>query len=191
MRTLVYFVGTTLDGYIAGSHGETDFFPVTDELVSWMVDHYPETLPTHIRRQLNIDHRENRVFDTVVMGRRTFEPAFAVPTTNPYAHLRQHVVSRTLQLTDTPARIESGEPLETVQRLKEQPSDKSIWLCGGGTLAGSVLPEIDEILLKRYPVIAGAGIHLFASEFHPRRFTATQVIEFTDGTEVTRLTRVS
>lgn len=37
-----------------------------------------------------------------------------------------------------------------------------IWLCGGGTLAGALINEIDEIVLKRYPVIVGTGISMFS-----------------------------
>ncbi|MFG3013690.1 hypothetical protein ACGFZB_25230 [Streptomyces cinerochromogenes] len=33
-----------------------------------------------------------------------------------------------------------------------------IWLCGGGRLAGTLWPEIDELLIKTYPVVAGTGI---------------------------------
>ncbi|WP_119698407.1 dihydrofolate reductase family protein [Microbacterium halotolerans] len=189
MRKLVYYVGVTLDGCIAGPQGETDIFPVTEELISWIIAHYPETLPTHIRHQLDIDDKENRAFDTVVMGRRTFEPALAVPTTSPYAHLHQHVISRTLKLEDAAVNIDRGDPVDLVRRLKRQPSDKNIWLCGGGSLAGSLLSEIDEIVLKRYPVVAGEGIRLFASEFDPRRFIAADRHEFADGTSATQLVR--
>ncbi|WP_110589183.1 dihydrofolate reductase family protein [Microbacterium suaedae] len=185
MRRLVYFIGATLDGCIAGPQDETEFFPISDELVTWLIERYPETLPTHVRRQLDIDDRQNREFDSVVMGRRTFEPALSVPTTSPYAHLHQHVFSRTLRLDDPTVRIERGDATESVQRLKRLPSDKNIWLCGGGALAGALLPEIDEIVVKRYPVVVGDGIRLFSSSFDPDRFTPTQSHEFANGTSVT------
>lgn len=44
-----------------------------------------------------------------------------------------------------------------MRRLKSEPSDKGIYLAGGGKLAGTLLPEIDELLVKSYPVVAGVA----------------------------------
>lgn len=53
MRKLVYFVATTLDGFIAGPDGGDPtgqkYFPVTEDLVQFIVEHYPETLPAPAR----------------------------------------------------------------------------------------------------------------------------------------------
>ncbi|GAA2781868.1 hypothetical protein GCM10020219_061700 [Nonomuraea dietziae] len=64
-----------------------------------------------------------------------------------------------------------------------------IYLCGGGRLAASLLPEIDEIILKSYPVVAGAGIPMFSGQFNPTQFTPTRRESFDNGTQVTWLTR--
>ncbi|MGR6914298.1 hypothetical protein ACU635_08595 [[Actinomadura] parvosata] len=64
-----------------------------------------------------------------------------------------------------------------------------IYLCGGGKLAASLLPEIDEIILKSYPVVAGAGIPMFAGHFRPPLFTPTRRESFDNGAQVTWLTR--
>ena len=40
-----------------------------------------------------------------------------------------------------------------------------IWLCGGATLAGQLVDEIDELVIKRYPVVLGSGVALFRSPF--------------------------
>lgn len=189
MRKLTYYVGASTDGYIAGPGGEIDFFPLSDELLAWIVGHYPESIPTHIRRHLGIDDSANQAFDTLVMGRGTFEPALTIPTTSPYSHMRQYVVSGTLEVDDPSVAIEPGDPIDLVRRLKSENSELDVWLCGGGALAGSLLPEIDEIVLKQYPVIAGSGIPLFAGGFTPTRFAPTQQHEFPDGARVVWMSR--
>ncbi|MDF5755105.1 dihydrofolate reductase family protein [Spongiactinospora sp. TRM90649] len=189
MRKLVYYVGVSLDGYISGPNDEFDFYPVSDQMAAWINDRYPEMLPTHVRRLVGLEDAPNRAFDTLVMGRGTYEPALAIPTTSPYAHLRQYIVSSTLTIDDPTVHVETGDPIELVRRLKAEDTGMDIYLCGGGKLAASLLPEIDEIILKSYPVVAGAGIPMFSGEFRPTMFTPTARESFDNGTQVTWLTR--
>ncbi len=43
-----------------------------------------------------------------------------------------------------------------------------MWLCGGSTLAGELQAEIDELVVKINPVVAGDGLPLFAHPLEPR-----------------------
>ncbi|GAA2653352.1 dihydrofolate reductase family protein [Nonomuraea recticatena] len=189
MRKLVYYIAVSLDGYIAGPNAEFDFYPVSDQMAAWINARYPETLPTHVRKLVGLEGVPNKVFDTLVMGRGTYEPALDVPTTSPYSHLRQYVVSSTLTIDDPTVQVEAGDPIELVRRLKAEDTGMDIYLCGGGRLAASLLPEIDEIILKSYPVVAGAGIPMFSGQFNPTLFTPTRRESFDNGTQVTWLTR--
>jgi dihydrofolate reductase len=189
MRKLVYYIGVSLDGYIAGPNAEVDFYPLSDQMAAWINSRYPETVPTHIRKLVGLDGVPNKMFDTLVMGRGTYEPALDVPTTSPYAHLRQYVVSRTLKIDDPTVTVATGDPVELVRRLKAEDTGLDIYLCGGGKLAASLLEEIDEIVLKSYPAVAGAGIPMFAGDFRPTRFTPTRRESFDNGAQVTWLTK--
>ena len=117
MRKLVYYVGVSLDGRIAGPGGEFDFFPQGDEqqaaaYSTWMNAQYPETVPTAYRGAVGIADAPNRRFDTVVMGLGTYRPAFDNGITSPYAHLRQYVVSSTLDPdTDPAVTVVPSDPL--------------------------------------------------------------------------------
>ncbi|GGY96640.1 dihydrofolate reductase family protein [Streptomyces nitrosporeus] len=92
------------------------------------------------------------------MGLGSYRPAYDNGITSPYAHLRQYVVSTTLDREVDPAVTVVGrDPLGLVRALKKEEGGLDIWLCGGGKLAGVLLPELDEMIVKSYPVVAGAG----------------------------------
>ncbi|MFG1681863.1 dihydrofolate reductase family protein [Nonomuraea sp. NPDC049269] len=182
MRKLTYYVGISIDGYIAGPNGDFDFYPVSDELAAYWNEEVPETVPTHIRKQLGFD-APNRRFDTVLMGRGTYQPGLDVGMTSPYAHLRQYVVSTTIpEIPDPAVELVSSDPLALVRHLKKEEGGLDIWLCGGGKLAGTLLPEIDELIIKAYPVVAGSGIAAFDGEFRPTLFNLTATRTFGNGT---------
>ncbi|RSN00355.1 deaminase [Nonomuraea sp. WAC 01424] len=188
MRKLVYYVGISIDGYIAGPGGEWDFYPVSDALAAYINGEMSEAVPTHIRQQVGLD-APNRRFDTLVMGRGTYEPALEAGITSPYAHLRQYVVSSTIESIDDPGvELVKEDPLGLVRRLKQE-DGLDIWLCGGGKLAASVLPEIDELIVKAYPVVAGTGIAAFDGAFQPTTFTLTGTRTFEGGVVLMTYTR--
>jgi dihydrofolate reductase len=180
MRKLTYYVASTLDGFIAGPDGSWDFFPTEGPHQVDLIERFPEHVPSHVRKRIGIAP-ENTNWDTVVMGRGTYEPALKEGVTSPYGHLRQVVFSRSLRESPDPAvEVVSADPVDTVRQLKSWPG-LGIWLAGGGQLAYQLLPEIDELLVKLYPIIIGSGIPLFAGEFHPHTFTLTASQPYANG----------
>ncbi|MFI6043246.1 dihydrofolate reductase family protein [Nocardia sp. NPDC051321] len=190
MRKLVYFVGMSLDGYIAGPDGDIGFYPLPDDFTAWLARDYPETLPTHVRPHFGIAaDAPNQKFDTLVMGRGTYVPALAAGLTSPYGHMRQYVVSSTLGRIDDPAvQLIERDPVALVRQLKQE-AGLDIWLAGGGKLAAALLGEIDELVIKSYPVVAGTGIPAFDGEFRPTLFTPTDRKEFSNGNQTSWFTR--
>ncbi|QNP75981.1 dihydrofolate reductase family protein [Streptomyces roseirectus] len=195
MRKLSYYVGISLDGRIAGPGGEYDFYPFGDAeqaaaYTAGTTTLYPDTVPTAMRAAVGLTDTPNRKYDTVVMGLGTYRPALDEGITNPYAHLRQYVVSSSLDPAAYPdVTVVPGEPLALVRELKQEDGELDIWLCGGGKLAGQLLPELDELIVKSYPVVAGAGIPAFDGEFDPTVFEAAERTAFTNGVTLTRYTR--
>ncbi|BCK52528.1 dihydrofolate reductase family protein [Nocardia wallacei] len=190
MRKLVYYVGVSLDGYIAGPAGEVDFYPVADDMSAWFNERYPEVVPTHIRPHVGLPvDTPNREWDTLIMGRGTYEPALSIGVASPFAHMKQYVVSGTLAPVDDPGvEVVAGDPVELVRGLKKE-AGRDIWLCGGGKLAGALVDEIDELIIKSYPVIAGAGVPVFGGDFRPTLFHPVRRQEFSNGAQVTWFTR--
>jgi dihydrofolate reductase len=190
MRKLVYFVASTLDGFIAGPDGSFGFFPFStdSDLARHVRAEYPETLPTMFRQALGFDDEPNRAFDTVVMGRGTYEPALKEGITSPYRHLRQYVFSRSMAAPDPEVEVVAGDPVEFVRALKRN-DGKDIWLCGGGELAGVLWPEIDELVVKLNPVAVGDGIPLARRRFDPVLLTLASATPMRDGVVLLRYAR--
>lgn len=191
MRALTYYVGMTLDGFIAGPDGSVDVFPVGQAVLDFIAAEFPETLPTHVRGSLGVTAIGSR-FDTVVMGRATYAPALDAGIISPYAHLNQYVVSSTLAASRDPqVQVVPDDPVALVRRLKQEPG-AGVWLAGGARLAGSVLDEIDQLVIKRYPVILGAGIPVLAAgHAQPLPFEPTSTVALDDGIVVSSYTRTS
>jgi dihydrofolate reductase len=92
-------------------------------------------------------------FDTLLMGRRTFEATGAFPG------MKAVVFSRTLRQEDHPSvTIVPDNIRETVDALRVQPG-KDIWLFGGGDLFHSLLALdcVDTVEPAVIPVILGGG----------------------------------
>ena len=157
-RKLKYHVATSLDGFIAREDDSVDFFP-TD--LPPILD-YVDTLAS--------------AYDTVVMGRGTYEPGLKMGITDPYPSLETYVVSRTLTESPSPrVHLVREDPVGFIRELKQRPGarkdmsrviravqlsvPKDIYLCGGGTLARTLFEAglIDEVLIKLNPVLIGAG----------------------------------
>lgn len=161
MRRLKYYIACTVDKFIARADGSFDFFLMEGDHVADLLKLFPETIPTHFRDQLGIT-AENQVFDAVVMGRGTYEVGLKEGITNPYPQMKQYVVSRTLKVSPDPnVELVSTDSVAFVRELKQQ-SGQDIWLCGGGNLAMTLFPEINEMILKVHPILLGAGISLFS-----------------------------
>lgn len=164
MQKLKYFVAVTADGFIAHRDGTFDGFVGAGDHMVDINQRFPETIPTHWQKTLGI-HPENKEFDTVLMGRKTYEVGVNEGITNPYGTLEQYIFSRTLTVSPDPhVTLVRADVAGTVRRLKQRPG-KAIWLCGGADLAGQLIAErlIDELVLKVHPVLFGAGIPLFGN----------------------------
>lgn len=183
-RELTYYIGTSLDGFIAGPNDEVEPLMVFADVLEAIKEEWPETLPGFARQSFGIDDAPNTHFDTLVMGRRTYDPGLALGVTSPYGHLEQYVFTGSLDAdTDKDVNFVSGDPLELVRDLKAR-EGKGIWLCGGANLASALVPEIDRIIVKRYPVLFGGGIPMFAGAYRPTAFTLTENRVFDSGASI-------
>ncbi|MBO0862803.1 MAG: dihydrofolate reductase [Chloracidobacterium sp.] len=145
MRKVVYSLTNSLDNFIARVDGGYDWILMDDEVMS----EFPRTYAS---------------FDTILMGRKTYDIALRQPAeTDIFMGLKTYVFSRAIKDgSNAGVKIVSGDGGEFVRNLKNE-SGKDIWLMGGGILAASLLRErlVDEIRLAIQPVLLGSGIPLF------------------------------
>ncbi|WP_100446148.1 dihydrofolate reductase family protein [Glycomyces xiaoerkulensis] len=183
-RSLTYYVGASVDGYIAGPDGQFDCFPVEPDVLAAMNEVRPETVPTAFRETIGLADAPNLSYDTVLMGRGTYLPGLEAGHPSPYAHLRQYVFSSTLDpgLTSEVTFVRDDAPT-FVRRLKQE-AGRGIWLCGGGKLAAALIDEIDQIVVKRYPLVLGGGIPMFDGPYQPSRFDLAENRTFDSGTAI-------
>jgi dihydrofolate reductase len=179
MRNLVYYVAVSIDGYIADPTGGFDAFLVEGDHASVVFGEYADALPVHARAALGIEPPKTR-FDTVIMGWNALTPALDMGIFSPYPHLRQIVASRRPRVVDPEITV-TDDPLAMVRSLKRE-DGLDVWMCGGGELAGTLLSEIDRLVLKRNPVVFGSGIPLFGNApYDPRAFALTETRSFESG----------
>jgi dihydrofolate reductase len=137
MRRIRYQVACSLDGFIAGPNDDFD----------WIVAE-----PTYDFDALFAQ------FDTLLMGRRTFEIVRDMP--DAIRGKKVIVASRSLDPADAPGVELVRDGLEArVRALREEPG-MDIWLYGGGDLFAQMLEWdlVDTVELAVIPVLLGEGI---------------------------------
>ncbi|MEU1258338.1 dihydrofolate reductase family protein [Streptomyces chartreusis] len=192
MRKLTYFIACSIDGFIGDPSGDaTSMYRFVDEeFLEFLKTDHPETVSTPGRRALGFDDLPNRRFDTVIQGRGSYDLALKEGVTSPYAHLRQYVASRTLtESPDPQVEIVADDVVGKVRELKAEDGELGIYLCGGSQLAGVLFDEIDELVIKTYPIVYGSGMPMFGSDFADTEFVHEEVRAFGNGAVVRRYSR--
>lgn len=193
MRKLSYFMAASIDGFIGAPDGEADFFTklVTGDYLEYLKNECPDTLPTAARRAFGVDDVPNTRYDTIVQGRGSYDLALKAGIASPYAHLREYVVSAGITESPDPnVRLLSGDVVAAVRELKKE-EGLDIYLCGGADLAGQLIDEVNELVIKTYPAVLGSGMPMFAAPFQVADFSLDSVRAFDNGVVVRQYSRKS
>ncbi len=149
MRKIVYYVASSIDGFISGLNDDISGFVGTGN----GVDKYLADLAN---------------FDTVIMGRNTYEFGYKYglkPGQPAYPHMKHYIFSNNLKLENPNQQVQiKNLDLAEIEKLQKE-EGKDIYLCGGGQFAGWLLEnkKIDTLKLKLNPLILGEGIKLFGN----------------------------
>ena len=138
MRKIRYRVAMSLDGYISGPKGEIDWIIMDPEIDFGAIISQ---------------------FDTLLVGRRTFETMVAAGRTT-MPGMKTIVLSRTLDPSQFPGvTIWREGHNEHVASLRAG-TGKDIWLFGGGLLFQSLLEAglVDTVEVSVIPVLLGGGV---------------------------------
>jgi dihydrofolate reductase len=146
MVEVIYYVATSLDGYIATSDGRVDWL---ERFQSAGEDLGAGALHSSV--------------DAFLMGSHTYEFALQLghwpsPDKPSWVFTR-----RDLRVLDPSINLTSQTPAEIVEQLQTR-GIRRAWLMGGGQLATSFRCAglISRFILSIFPVILGSGIPLFA-----------------------------
>jgi dihydrofolate reductase len=156
VRKLIYSMGVSLDGFIAGPRGEIDWSPPDEE-------------------RHRFHNQETRELGAHLCGRRLYEEMTYWETADENPSAAEHVLefariwkqlpkivfSTTLEKVEGNARLARGGVAEEVAALKEEPGkDLSV---GGAGLASTCieLGLVDEFRLFVSPVVLGGGTPYF------------------------------
>ncbi len=147
MQPVIYDVAVSIDGFISAANNDVSQFPFEGEIV----DDYRQRLTG---------------YSHCLMGRKTYEFGYAYglkPGDNPYPGMVSIVCSKTINLPqDADVKTVCADLSGFVNKLKRQATGP-IYLCGGGDLAGWMAKNalIDQLAIKRAPILLGNGIPVF------------------------------
>ena len=157
MRTLVYSMAVSLDGFVEGRGRELDWSTPDDELHQFWNDQAREST-------------------TALYGRRLYElmagfwptadadpdaPATIAEFARLWRAMPKVVFSSTLEEVGWNSRLVRGDAAAEVERLKAEPGgDMEV---GGPTLASALIERglVDEFRLVVHPVVLGGGTPFF------------------------------
>jgi len=165
MRSVIYSMGVSLDGYIVGPDGGFEWTEPGQELFRFITD-------------------QTRELAAYVMGRRLYETMLYWETADQldgdarewaaiWKPLPKVVFSTTLSSVEGNARLATGSLVEEIERLRAEPADGDIGI-GGATLAGEAarLGLIDEYRPRVHPMLVGGG-----TPFYPERRADLELVE--------------
>lgn len=192
MRKLTYFIACSIDGFIGDPAGDATSMMsyLSEEFLEFLKSEYPETISAQGREVLGVGDAGNQRFDTVIQGRASYQLALDAGVTSPYGHMRELVASRSLGGSPDPqVEIISEDLVGRIRKLKAEDDGQGIWLCGGSQLAGALIDEVDELVIKTYPQVYGSGMPMFGAEFSVIDFTLESVRTFGNGVLVRTYSR--
>ncbi|RAY11204.1 dihydrofolate reductase [Actinomadura craniellae] len=160
MRSVIYSMGVSLDGYTVGPDGGFGWSTPDEEVFAFATDEI---------RQVGAHLMGRRLYETMLYWETADQdPSLDDATlewTALWKPLPKVVFSTTLSAVQGNARLASGGLAEEIERLRAEPGEGDIAI-GGATLAAeaSALGLIDEYRARVHPVLVGGGIPFF-----PRR----------------------
>ena len=152
MRKLIYSMGVSLDGYMAGPRGEIDWSAPDEEL---------HRFHNQQAREVDVQLYGRKLYETMLYWETADQNPEASDVVLEFAEIYKQqpklVFSTTLPSVTGNATLASGDPGEIVRRLKQE--DGKDLAVGGAGLASTfmALDLIDEYRLLVSPVILGAG----------------------------------
>jgi dihydrofolate reductase len=156
MRTVIYSMSVSLDGFIAGPGGD----------ISWTAPDQ-EQFEFHVQqtREIGVELMGRRLYEAMLVwetAETTMSGAAELEFARIWKPIPKVVFSTTLDQVQGHARLASDDVAAEVAKLKEAPGDGVISVGGAGLAATLIkLDLIDEYRLFVNPVVVGGGTPYF------------------------------
>jgi dihydrofolate reductase len=155
-RKLIYAMGVSLDGFIAGPGGNIDWSAPDEEL---------HRFHNQQARETGVELYGRRLYELMRFWETAADDPSASDAVLEFARIWKDtpkvVFSTSLDKVEGNARLVKGDAVEEVARLKAEPGDQLA--VGGAGLASTLMKAglIDDYRLFVSPVVLGAGTPFF------------------------------
>lgn len=159
MRKLIFFMHTSLDGFVAGLNGEMDWIKVDDEMfdfVGTMTDHADAALYGRVTYQMMESYWPTA-------GEKPNATKHDIEHSLWYNKVSKIVLSKTIKdIGKINTKVISSNISENIKKIKQE-DGKNILIFGSPSASHSLLNKglIDEFWIFVNPVLLGQGIPLF------------------------------
>lgn len=173
MRNLIFFMHTSLDGFVAGPNGEMDWIKLDDamfDFVATMTDQADTALYGRVTYDMMQSYWPKA-------GEQPNASKHDIEHSNWYNKVSKVVLSRTMHDTGLHNTLVISDQLsEHIQKIKQQ-DGKNILIFGSPGASQSLLNQglIDEFWLFVNPIILGQGMPLF------KNITGTTTLKLVDS----------
>jgi dihydrofolate reductase len=156
MRTVIYSMSVSLDGFIAGPDGDIGWTAPDEEQMRF---HVAQT------REIGVELMGRGLYEVMLVwedAETTMSGALELEFARIWKPIPKVVFSTTLEQVQGNARLSSGDVAGEVARLREAPGEGVVSVGGAGLAATLIkLDLIDEYRLFVNPVVVGAGTPYF------------------------------
>jgi dihydrofolate reductase len=186
VRKLIYSMGVSLDGYIAGPDGTFDWATPDEELHRF---HNARTA------ELDLELYGRRLYEIMRPWETREDDPSAPEVSRNFARAWKAtpkvVFSTTLEKVEGNARLATGDPVEEVTRLKAEPGDGNIAVGGAGLAATLIRHDlVDEYQPFVNPVVVGGGTPFLPALDAPLELELLETRTFASRVVYLRFSRV-
>ncbi|MBX8938542.1 dihydrofolate reductase family protein [Enterococcus gilvus] len=160
MARAVFYGAISLDGYLADK----------EDRLEWLYHQEGGELVPYEKFYQTIDY--------TIMGRRTYEVGKRDAGSEVfYPEKKNYVFSHSAIEVDDNIQVVNEDPVEFIKKL---PSDKTVWVVGGGALLKPVIEAglIEEWWIQLVPILLGKGVPLFLPQTNQQKFQLLETEQF-------------
>lgn len=163
---IILYIACSIDGYIAMPGDDLSFLSLV------------ESEGEDYGYQKFIDQ-----VDTIILGRKTYDWVLKAIGRFPHEDKEVFVLSESNKGREKHVQFYSGELPTLVERLKNRPGQRNIFVDGGAATVQAFLREklLDQMILSIVPITLGDGIRLFKSGIGQQTWKLVDTQSFPTG----------